>query len=187
MTDKTSNKCARSDCVNRNTKTPHIARSNGNNEWYTPKEYIEAARSVMGSIDIDPASCDFANRIVQARNYYTVKEDGLSYPWHGNVWLNPPYAGKLIPLFCSKLKNHADNGDVKQAIVLVNNATETAWFNILIGIASAVLFPAKRVKFYMPDGKIGSPLQGQAVIYYGCNPQRFLEIFNPFGWGMFLK
>jgi len=167
-------------------KMPHIARNSGNNEWYTPKNYIEAARAVMGSIDLDPASSDIANQFVQAGRYYTVNEDGLLQPWRGNIWLNPPYAGKLILPFCSKLKSHADNGDVKQAIVLVNNATETAWFSILIGIASAVMFPVRRIKFYMPDGKLGSPLQGQAVIYYDDNVQKFFEVFRSFGWGAFL-
>jgi len=63
-------------------------------------------------------------------------------------------------LFCSKLKYHVENGDIKQAIVLVNNATETAWFSVLISIATAVLFPVRRIKFYTPGGGQGSPLQG---------------------------
>jgi len=165
---------------------PHIAHNSGNNEWYTPKEYIEAARIVLGCIDLDPASCEIANKVVQAEKYYTAENNGLSQHWQGNIWLNPPYAGELISLFCDKLKTHVANRDVKQAIVLVNNATETAWFHTLIGTASSVLFPKSRVKFYMPDGKTGAPLQGQAVVYIGENPAFFMETFKPFGWGAFL-
>ena len=162
---------------------PHVAHNSGNNEWYTPAEYISAARNVMGGIDLDPASSDKANEVVQAVEYYTINDNGLSKSWHGRVWLNPPYSGKVIPQFIEKLCLHVTHNDVNEAIILVNNATETAWFRSLICLASAIVFPKGRVKFYMSDGKIGSPLQGQAVTYIGSKPRVFLETFSAFGWG----
>jgi hypothetical protein len=48
----------------------HVANNSGNNEWYTPAKYVEAARRCMGSIDTDPASSEFANRTVKAGTYY---------------------------------------------------------------------------------------------------------------------
>ena len=161
-------------------KRPHVANNSGNNEWYTPAEYIEAARFAMGSIDLDPASSEIANRIVKAAVFYTAESSGLEQKWTGNVWLNPPYASDLIGKFIDKLI--AERQNFRQAIVLVNNATETEWFNRLISVASAVCFPKSRVKFYMPDGKTGAPLQGQAVVYIGENGQAFLKAFRDFGW-----
>ena len=126
---------------------PHVAFNSGNNEWYTPKEIIEAARKAMGSIDIDPASSDVANEVVKAAEYYTAETDGLDKPLHGNVWMNPPYASDLIGKFIQKIVS--ERNSYKQAIVLVNNATETEWFNSLISVASAVCFPRSRVLMHL--------------------------------------
>lgn len=162
---------------------PHVANNSGNNEWYTPAEYIEAARRVLGGIDLDPASSAQANEVVQAAEYFTAEVDGLAQEWHGRVWMNPPYAKVLVEQFADKMAYHAGNGDVPEAIVLVNNATETAWFRRLIGVAAAVVFPASRVRFWQPNSETGAPLQGQAVIYIGSMPNVFLSEFAAFGWG----
>jgi len=162
---------------------PHVSYNSGNNEWYTPIEYIEAARAVMGEIDLDPASGEVANRAIKAKTYYTKEDDGLTKEWRGKVWMNPPYATDLIPKFCNKISQHYQRGDVPEAIILVNNATETSWFGVLIKQASAVVFPRGRVKYWTPAGEVGTPLQGQAVIYLGKAPDHFLGEFLPFGWG----
>lgn len=161
-------------------KRPHVAFNSGNNEWYTPKEIIEAARLTMGHIDLDPASNEIAQKVVNAETYYTAETNGLDKTWNGNVWLNPPYASDLIGKFADKLVTERAN--YRQAVVLVNNATETEWFRKIVSVSAAVCFPKGRVKFYMPDGRTGAPLQGQAIIYIGDESDKFFEVFSKVGW-----
>ncbi len=165
------------------SRTPHVAQNSGNNEWYTPPVYISAAREVMGEIDLDPATSEIANRTVKAAQIFTAADNGLSHAWHGNVWMNPPYAGELIGQFAAKITRHVQAGDVPQAIVLVNNATETGWFQQMAEVAAAICFPKTRVRFLNPAGEpVGAPLQGQAVLYFGDNVEQFNRSFSAFGF-----
>jgi len=164
-------------------KIAHVSYNSGENEWYTPAAYIEAARAVMGGIDTDPASCAQANATVKADKYYDSKADGLTKKWHGRVFMNPPYAQPLIASFARAVAAKFSNKEITEAIVLVNNATETEWFNEMIKHASAICFPNGRIRFVNKEGKPGgAPLQGQAVIYFGSKIQKFISEFKSFGW-----
>ena len=161
------------------TKKPHVTNNSGDNEWYTPPEYIEAARTVMGSIDLDPASNDYANKTVKALRYFTEQTNGLEQEWFGNIWMNPPYSAGLVKLFANKFADSLFD----QAIILVNNATDTEWFKTFVSRASAIVFTTGRIKFRKFDGEKGVPLQGQAFIYCGDNAAKFLKVFGKYGWG----
>lgn len=160
------------------------------NEWYTPSRYIEAARAVMGDIDLDPASCALANETVKARWYHTQKDNGLAQEWWGRVWLNPPY-GRLQPektgstisyqvLFTRKLLQEYSNGNIEQAIVmLLGNGCFSTWFQSLWSYP--VCFHLGRIDFERVDGTKSHFGFGTIFAYLGPNEQRFIDTFSQFG------
>lgn len=162
-------------------KKAHVAHNSGNNEWYTPETFVKAARDVMGGIDLDPASSEIANETVQAAQYFTAEDDGLAQDWpQARIWMNPPYAQPLMGQFASKFADAVRDGS--EGIVLVNNATETGWFQEIARECSAICFPKTRIRFLDTEGNAsGAPLQGQAIIYCGPNPAIFEAEFAKFG------
>jgi len=159
----------------------HVAQASGVSEWFTPVIYIDAAREVMGSIEIDPASTETGNKVVQASTYFTAKDDGRTKEWRGNVWMNPPYSQPLVGEFCDLFVEKYRGREIEQGCVLVNNATETGFFQNMLQKAQAACFVKGRVGFLDEHGKPGAPLQGQIVLYFGKNYEKFAEVFSKFG------
>jgi len=152
-------------------------------EWYTPRAYVEAARQVMGSIDLDPASCPLANLTVKATAIYTQADDGLRYPWHGNVWLNPPY-GNEKDRFVDYALAELAAGRLRQAVLCLNShATDTVWFQPLWDYP--VCLTHHRVRFMGgANGKAAAetaPTTGTAFVYLGPRSDRFASSFAQFG------
>jgi phage N-6-adenine-methyltransferase len=169
-----------------------ILLSSASNEWYTPSIYIAAVRAVLGTIDLDPASCEQANDTIQADRFYTQAENGLMYPWYGRVWLNPPYGTTTnksnAGLWTRKLIAEYQIGRVKQAIVLVNASPSTHWFHQLL--AFPVCLTEGRINFRSPIHKTDTAFSrpeksqntnGSAFAYLGSNTQTFIETFEQFG------
>lgn len=164
------------------TETPapvyrHV--SDDSYEWYTPTEYIDAARRVMGGIDLDPASCAEANKVVGARAFYSLEDDGLTREWRGRVYLNPPYSYPAVEQFCQRLVEEHNAGKVKQAVVLVNNSTDSAWFHDLARACGAFCLTRGRVRYWGPNS--AQARQGQAFFYLGPERDAFMREFAAFG------
>ena len=158
------------------------ASGTGENEWFTPVEFLEAARDVLGGFDLDPASSEQANETVKAAEFFTLETDGLSRDWHGRVWLNPPYAQPAVAEFIAKLVEEYNAGHVEAAILLTHNYTDTAWFHLLAGAATAICFTRGRVKFESPTGDVAAPTQGQAFSYFGTDVEAFAVRFANIGF-----
>jgi hypothetical protein len=168
-------------------------------EHYTPPDVVEAARRLMGGIDLDPATSLTANTVVRAESIYTMTTDGLSilHPWHGRVFLNPP--GKmpgrtrsLAPAFWQRLVSEYAMGNVTQAVFVCFSLEQLQQFQ---GCQPSPLrfpfcVPRKRLAFHtqQPDGSLRAqkgPTHANAVIYLspreGWSHSDFREAFASIG------
>ena len=130
-------------------------------EWLTPPEILKA----LGPFDLDP--CAPADRPWDmAARHYTRADDGLSLPWGGVVWLNPPYSAAACDAWLSRLAEHG-NG-----LALVAARTETEWFQQHVwGKAGAVLFLRGRLYFHLPDGSKASGNAGHGSVIAAYGPE----------------
>jgi len=156
-----------------------VLHSSNTNEWYTPAGYVELARRVMGDIDLDPASCEFANRTVKATRFFDINEDGLTLSWPGRVWLNPPYGRGSLKKWTTKLLAEVALGHTTEAILLVNAVTGEKWFKPLWDYT--LCFPYRRIKFYNRHGLPNSPTHSHVFVYFGEHIHRFCSEFNSIG------
>ena len=130
-------------------------------DWWTP---IEIVRS-LGDFNLDPCgnkSHPTAHRIFQLPN-----QDGLTEPWNGRVWLNPPYA--QVGLWLMRLAAHG------RGIALVMARTDTIWAQTYLPMADSVFFRKGRICFL----KNGTPATGNAGA-----PSMFLAFGEKPKWNM---
>lgn len=161
---------------------------NTSDEWYTEEHIIGAVREVVGQIDLDPASCTEANKIVKANRIYTIEDDGLSKPWIAEtLWLNPPRGMEdrvsVQSIWVNRLIAHYRRKEVKEAMFIIRAVIGYHWFNKVWDICSNVCFLEERPSYYR--GYVGvSGGQDQitgAIFYLGLNVKKFQEKFRSLG------
>jgi hypothetical protein len=61
----------------------------GSQDWITPYPLIDGLGGA-DAFDLDPCAAEVMPWPT-AKNQFTAKEDGLSQPWSGSVFLSPPW------------------------------------------------------------------------------------------------
>lgn len=149
-------------------------------EWYTPKNITNLVREVFQKeIDLDPASCEEANRLVCANAYYTKEDNGLTKSWDAeNVFLNPPYGRNGQRDWTRKFLAEFAQKHFQEGIILTNAAVGATWFQPLW--EHKICFPKGRIKFVSTEEK-HHPTHYNAFTYVGPNSERFKEVFSSIG------
>lgn len=121
-------------------------KRNRTDDWLTPPHIIPALGG-WESFDLDPAAIE--DQIwPTARQHYTIRDNGLILPWHGRVWLNPPYSRGPLRKFMARMAAHG------RGIAFIFARTDTETFHAYgWERADAMLFLHGRTTFYTPDGK----------------------------------
>ena len=115
-------------------------------DYYTPAWLFED----MGvEFDLDVASPPGGVPWIPAKRFLTMAEDGLSTPWEGRVWMNPPYS-KPAP-WVDKWLEHG-NG---LALLPSSNGR---WFTRLWNEADGVVVMKPNLEFVNGSGS-GIPIR----------------------------
>ena len=117
-----------------------VAEGKTSDECYTPRSLFD---QLDIEFDLDPASCPKELSAVPARHIFTIEDDGLSQPWEGRVWLNPPYS-KPAPW----VDRFIDHG---HGIALLPASRGARWHNRIWAVADGVTMWDGR--FIRPNGE----------------------------------
>lgn len=163
----------------------HESTYNESKEWYTPRPIFKAL-----GLDFDLDPCSPGQDIVRwipAQIHYTIREDGLTAKWFGNVFMNPPY-GMDTPRWLHRLSKHG-NG-----IALVFARPDTQWFHKYVPMADAICFIKKRIQFIPGSEKDNGATfaelyadgQFDPATYYWYGPDGKKRKFSPGAASMLL-
>lgn len=108
--------------------------------WETPHDFFDKLDDEFHfTLDVcatpENAKCE---------KFYTEQDDGLSKPWTGVVWCNPPY-GKGISRWI--LAANAARAAGNTVVMLLPARTDTKWFHDLVLGKAEIRFVRGRLKF----------------------------------------
>lgn len=147
-------------------------------DYYTSRKILTAVHAVLGRIDLDPASHPVANREVRAERIYTNADNGLTLPWAGRVWLNPPFSA--WDTWAAKLDTEWRSGTISEMCVLACTRTITAkQFHPVVSQAAALCVFHGRIPFWGPHA--GATNDGHCVFYFGSHVEKFERVFLELG------
>lgn len=146
----------------------HFSSSSG--KWETPPDLVADLATVF---DWDLDVCE---------NYYSPDQDGLSLPWDGLCWMNPPYGrGSGIWYWMARAKEVGSRkGDT--VVCLLPARPDTRWWHSTVPWASLVVFIRGRLKF--SSSKSSAPFPS-AFVVFGLLTREQEEKLCSYGWSVY--
>lgn len=132
-----------------------IADTDGDS-WYTPRWLMEQL-AIHFDMDVCAPRRE-EHRTIPAARYLTEDEDGLTTPWEGIVWCNPPYSKPEA--WADKMIKHGDG------ILLVHMPNNARWAVRAQWAAEAVRL-VQAMHFERPNGATQRPGYSLMLLAYG--------------------
>ena len=132
--------------------------SSATDNWATPQDFFDKLNAEF-HFDLDVCA-DESNH--KCDKYYTKQQDGLTMPWKGIVWCNPPY-GREIGLWVRRALFASVGGAT--VVMLIPARTDTKWFHDYIYKREnvEVRFVKGRLKF--GNSKNSAPFPSMIVVF----------------------
>lgn len=159
-----------------------IAFDSRNDDWYTPSDWLNLARDVLGGIDLDPFSSERANQTVQAKRYFTEEDNAFQQKWKARtVWMNPPYTRGVVDKAVAKFLEEYRRGHFEAGLILVNNMTDTLWYTSMYEDAYALCNIKGRISFENAAGqRVSGNTRGQSLFLFARNDKSHNQIKRKF-------
>jgi hypothetical protein len=134
--------------------------------WLTPP-HVKAA---LGEFDLDPCAA-IDQPWPTARTHYTINDGGLSRPWFGRVWLNPPY-GRETDVWLERMALFGTG----TALIFARTETDM-FFEHVWKAATALHFFRGRLHFHFPNGQRARANAGgpSVLVAYGHSDAAILQ------------
>lgn len=159
-------------------------------DQHTPPWLVEMVGELWtGGIDTDPAWSPMCG-IMAKRTYdgSCAEQDGLSMPWLGNVWNNPPYSDPAP--WAARMREHcSDHPATREGLLLVNVSTSVRWFHrarpgVEPDRCRLVAFFNRRIAFIKDGVERRGNDREQMMLWWGParRVRRFRRIFDRVAW-----
>jgi phage N-6-adenine-methyltransferase len=159
-----------------------IHGSSKRGDWETPPDLVTDLKTVF-AFDVDVC----ASRPNVCESFYGPEEDGLSQPWRGLCWMNPPYGkGRLIDRWMEKAMYQGRRLDTT-VVCLPPARTSTQWWHDTVPHADLCVFIKGRLTFYLPGGikpKHTSGFPSAFVVFGGLTEPQQAKLIS-YGWAVF--
>ena len=132
-------------------------------EWETPQDFFNTLNKEFHfTLDVCATSDN-----KKCKHFYSIEDDGLSQPWYGKCFMNPPY-NRNIDLWLKKAYEFAQYG-ITIVCLIQGRSSDTRWWHSYVMKASEIRFIKGRLQFKL-NGKLGQ----------GSNISSVVVIFRPF-------